>query len=147
MTRKPLRASASDAVNPPIPAPATMIAREATARSGDLVYQHAFRRPRFAGLQVGRVAKKRRAIGTDDLVVIAEVEEDMRMVEGRIGAHAHELTRADLNDGNTGIVMEMRDDMIGHRIHLWNATIADEVNTAAAQSTGNMTILADAIDS
>src|SRR6516162_9540471 len=130
MTRKPLRASASDAVNPPIPAPATMIAREATARSGDLVYQHAFRRSRFAGLQVRRVAIKRRAIGADDLVVVAKVEKNVRVVEGRIGTHAHELLRADLNDGNTGIVMEMRDDMIRHRIHLWNATIADESYTA-----------------
>jgi hypothetical protein len=42
----------------------------------------------------------------------------MWMVEGRVGTDAHELLRADLNDGNTGIVVEVRNDMIGHRIHL-----------------------------
>src|ERR1700748_3756418 len=81
-TRNPCRASASDAVNPPIPAPATMMVREtATGRSGDLVFQHAFGRTGFAGGEVGRVAIKRRAIGAADLVVVAEIEEHMRMVE------------------------------------------------------------------
>jgi hypothetical protein len=42
----------------------------------------------------------------------------MRVVERRIGAHAHELLRADLNNGNAGIVMKVRDDMVRHRIHL-----------------------------
>src|SRR5580698_4990321 len=108
-TRKPCRASASEAVNPPIPAPATMMVRvTATGRSGDLVFQHAFGRPCFACGKVGGVAIERRAIGADDLVVVAEIEEHMRMVEGRIGPHAHELLRADLNDGNAGIVVEMR---------------------------------------
>src|ERR1700709_2778907 len=78
-TRKPCAASASDAVNPPIPAPATTMVREiATERSGDLVFQHAFGRARFPGPEIGGEAVQRRAIGTDDLVVIAEVEKDMR---------------------------------------------------------------------
>ena len=42
----------------------------------------------------------------------------MRMIERRVGAHAHEFLRADLDDGNSGIVMEVRDNIIGHRIHL-----------------------------
>src|ERR1700733_9524268 len=72
-TRKPWAASASAAVNPPIPAPATTMVREAaTGRSGDLVLQHAFGGAGFAGLEVGGVTIKRRAIGADDLVVIAE---------------------------------------------------------------------------
>src|SRR6185369_13492617 len=96
-TRKPWAASASDAVSPPIPAPATTMVRvTATADlSGDFVFQHAFGRARFAGLEIGGKPIERRAIGADDLVVVAKVEEDMRMVERRVGAHAHELLRAD----------------------------------------------------
>src|SRR5580704_3082240 len=85
-TRKPCAASASDAVNPPIPAPTTKIVRDAaTLRSGDRVLHHAFRRPGFAGAEIGGVAIQRRAIRADDLVVVAEVEENMRMIERRIG--------------------------------------------------------------
>src|ERR1700704_6222683 len=112
-TRKPCRASASDAVNPPIPAPATTIVRDAaTSRSGDLIFQHAFRRPGFAGGKVGGVAVQGRAIGADDLVVVAEVEENMRMIERRISADAHELLRANLNHGHASIVMKVRNNMI-----------------------------------
>src|SRR6478609_2427549 len=108
--RKPRLASASAAVSPPIPAPATTIVREGATpdrgrRSGHPVLQDAFRRTGFAGLQVGGEAVQRRAVGADDLVVIAEVEEDVRMIERRVGAHAHELLRADLDDGDTGIVV------------------------------------------
>jgi len=39
----------------------------------------------------------------------------MRMVERRIGADTHELLRADFDDGNAGIVVEVRNDRIGHR--------------------------------
>jgi hypothetical protein len=38
----------------------------------------------------------------------------MGMIERRIGADAHELLRADLDDGNSGIVVEVRNDIIGH---------------------------------
>src|ERR1700716_2430515 len=118
-TRKPCPASASDAVNPPIPAPATKMVREAaTGRSGDLVSHHTFRRPGFAGGEVGGVTKQRRAIGADDLVVVAQIEENMRVIERRIGAHAHEFLRADLNERNAGIIVKVRNDMIGHSIHL-----------------------------
>src|SRR3954454_13746780 len=97
-TRKPHSASASAAVSPPIPAPATTMVRvEATVRSGGFVLQHALRRPGFAGTKVCAVAIQRRAIATDDLVVVAEVEEYVRVVERRIGADAHEFLRADLD--------------------------------------------------
>jgi hypothetical protein len=49
----------------------------------------------------------------------------MWMIERRIGAHAHEFLRADLDDGNPGIVVEVRNDIIGHRGHLawqWQRT-------------------------
>src|SRR5712692_6567083 len=118
-TRKPRRASASEAVNPPIPAPATKMVREAaTGRSGDLVSHHAFRRPGFAGREVGGVAVQGRAIGADDLVVVAQIEENMGVIERRIGAHAHEFLRADLDDGDADIVVKMGNDMVGHSIHL-----------------------------
>ena len=90
----------------------------ATARSGGLVLDHAFRRPGLASFQVGGETIKRRAIGADDLVVIAEIEKDMRVIERRIGAHAHELLRADLNDRYAGFVVKVRNDMVGHYIHL-----------------------------
>src|SRR3954464_4219213 len=92
--RNPFAASASPAVNPPIPAPAiTMVRVAATDRSGCLVLDHAFRWPRFARAEVGGITIQRRAIGADDLVVIAEIEEHVRMIERRIGAHAHEFMR------------------------------------------------------
>src|SRR5215831_20652420 len=78
-TRKPLAASASAAVNPPIPAPAMKIVRETAtrvayqmilARSGDLVLQDALGRTGLTGFQVGSEAVQRRAIGADDLVVV-----------------------------------------------------------------------------
>src|SRR3954470_48546 len=122
-TRKPFAASASDAVSPPIPAPATTMVRVTATRnfpwkSGGLVLQHAFRRARLAGAEVGGEAIQRRTIRADDFVVVAEVEKHMRMVERRVGADAHEFLRADLDHGNAGIVVEVRDDMIGHQLHL-----------------------------
>src|ERR1700757_3132297 len=84
--------------------------------SGD-VLQHAFRRAGLAGLEVGGEAVQRRAIGADDLVVVAEIEKYVWMIERRIGADAHEFLRADLDDGNTGIVVEVRNDIIGHRLY------------------------------
>src|SRR4051812_44579708 len=113
-TRKPLLAKASAAVSPPIPAPATkMVRKAATLRSGN-VLQHAFGRTRLAGREVRRKAVQRRAIGADDLFVVAEIQEDMRMVERRIGAHAHELLRADLDHGYAGIIMKVRNEIVGH---------------------------------
>src|ERR1017187_1642865 len=146
-TRKPRAASAREAVNPPIPAPATKMVREAaTGRSGDLVFHDAFGRPGFAGLEVGGVAIQGRAIRADDLAVVAEIEKNMRMIERRIGAHAHELLRADLNDRNAGIVVKVGNDMIGHYIHLgwqWRRTQSTRRGGFAMPRT----ILAGAVDS
>src|SRR5438105_11989483 len=84
--RKPFLASASEAVRPPMPAPATKMVRDtATDGSGDLVLQHALRRPGLAGLEVGGKTVQRRAIGADDLVVVAESQEHMRMIVRRSG--------------------------------------------------------------
>src|SRR6478672_3742693 len=100
-TRKPFLASASEAVRPPMPAPATKMVRDtATGGSGDLVLQHAFRRPRLARLQVGGKAVQRRAIGAGDFCVVAGVEKTMGVVQRRVGADAHEFLRSDLDQGN-----------------------------------------------
>ena len=39
------------------------------------------------------------------------------MVERRLRADAHEFACADLDHRDAGIIMEMRDDVVGHRIH------------------------------
>jgi len=56
----------------------------------------------------------------------------MRVIERRIGAHAHELLRADLNERNAGIIMKVGNDMIGHNMHL--AREADAINSRAVES-------------
>ncbi|GEC14785.1 hypothetical protein NWI01_06770 [Nitrobacter winogradskyi] len=40
------------------------------------------------------------------------------MIEGWIGSDTHEFPRADFNDGNAGIVMEVGNDVIGHAFNL-----------------------------
>lgn len=57
---------------------------------------------------------ERRAIGTDDLAVIAHVAENMRMIHRRPGAHAHEFLGTDLDNRNAGIIVEVRNNVIGH---------------------------------
>ena len=89
----------------------------------------AFRRAGFAGGEIGGKTIQRRAIRADDLVVVAEIEEHMRMIERRVGADAHEFLRADLDDGHAGIVMEVRNDVIGHNIHLGWQIEADAIDT------------------
>src|SRR6185295_19879116 len=73
-----------------------------------------FRRPGFAGAEIGGIAVQCRAIRTDDLVVVAEIEEHVRVVEWRIGADAHELLRADLDDRHACIIVKVRNDVVGH---------------------------------
>ena len=95
-----------------------MVREAATGRSGDLISHHAFGRPGLASGEVRGVTKQGRAIGADDLVVVAQIEKNMRVIERRIGAHTHELLRTDLNERNAGIIVKVRNDMIGHSIHL-----------------------------
>src|ERR1700692_3510844 len=57
---------------------------------------------------------QRRAIGADDLVLVAHIEEYVRMVERRGLAHAHEFLGADLDPRHAGVVMEMGDDVFRH---------------------------------
>src|SRR5579872_2707473 len=56
-----------------------------------------------------------RAIGTDRLVRIAHIDENMRMVERRPGADAHEFLDPDLDRRNAWVVVEMRRGVfLGH---------------------------------
>ena len=58
--------------------------------------------------------KQGRAIGADDLARVAHVEVDMRMIEGRQFADAHELPRSDLDHRNAGSIVKVRNNHICH---------------------------------
>jgi hypothetical protein len=70
----------------------------------------------------------------------------MRMIERRFGAHTHELVRTDFDDRNAGIVVKVRNDVIGHGIHL-----GSQWSGRNQQDRGNVemprTILAGLVDS
>ena len=76
--------------------------------------QRAFGRARLIGGEVVDMAIKRRTIGAHDLAFIAAIEKNVGMIEWRIGADAHEFLRADLYGGNTGVIVKVRNMMIGH---------------------------------
>ncbi len=54
-----------------------------------------------------------RAIGADRFRVVAHVDEDMGMIEGRQSANAHELLRTDPHRAEAGLVVEMWRGVIG----------------------------------
>ncbi len=60
------------------------------------------------------IDEARRAIGADRFRVAAHVDEDVRMVERRLGARAHEFLDADPDRGDAGVVVKMRDEVIRH---------------------------------
>ena len=60
------------------------------------------------------VAEQGRAIFADDLGIVAHVAENVRMIEWRPRADAHEFLRPDVDHGHPRLVVEMRDDVIGH---------------------------------
>src|SRR5690349_11351692 len=101
MICKPARARLSAAVRPPIPAPAMTAVRVAVTGAasgcGRRVSQGAFRWD--CGVRVERavVLIECRAIGADDLRLVAHIEKHVRMVERRLGADAHEFARSDLD--------------------------------------------------
>src|SRR5690242_11273741 len=74
----------------------------------------AFRRERWVGVKFRIEPVERRAIRADDFVVPAHVAEDMRMIEWRFCADAHESLRTDLDNRDAWIVMEMRNDVLDH---------------------------------
>jgi hypothetical protein len=78
--------------------------------------------PRRVGVERRIVPIQRRAVRADDLPIVAHIEEDMRMIVRGLGANAHELAGADLDDSDTRIVVEVRDDMFGHDF-AWNFSL------------------------
>src|SRR5690348_16046847 len=97
---------ASAAASPATPAPATMTWRACVKDENSRRWsgcggggQGAFGRTRRMRIERRVELVERRAIGADDLAVVAHVEEDVRMIERRRRAHAHELLGADLDDG------------------------------------------------
>ena len=76
--------------------------------------QDAFRRPRGARRQRRVVAVERRAIGADVFAVLAHVAEHVRVIERRLGTDAHEFLGADVDDRNAEVVVEVRNDRVGH---------------------------------
>lgn len=67
-----------------------------------------FRGPGFIGIEGGIEFVKRRAIRTNDFVTVPDVEEDMRVIEGRPRTDAHEFPGTDFNCRKPHVVMEMR---------------------------------------
>ena len=61
------------------------------------------------------IDEQRRAIGADALVRRAHVDVNMRMIEGRQRADAHEFLRADAHRRDAGLIVEMGRGMFGHR--------------------------------
>src|SRR5579883_1647656 len=120
VTRKPRRASANAAVSPAMPAPATMTVRDGVRTSSPRggsnggVGQRALGRPRRARRESRIVAVKGGTVGADIFGIVAHVAEDMRMIEGRLGADAHEFLGADFDHRNAGFVMEVRDNRFRH---------------------------------
>src|SRR5271170_5178362 len=115
-TSKPFLAKPIAAVSPPIPAPA-ISARGLTGALWRLsagLDQFAFRRQAM-GSERRIIDKAGRAIGADRIVVGAHVDENMRVVERWCRARTHEFLDADFDDGNAGIIVEMRRGMFGHR--------------------------------
>src|ERR1041384_7084340 len=125
-TRNPARASASAALRPPIPAPATMMVRERAKRrvpstgSGGGRNPGAFRRERLIGVELWIVTIECRAIRANEFALIAHVAEHVRMVEWRRRANAHELLCADFDDRRAGVVLKMRNDVLGHDLSRGN---------------------------
>src|ERR1700676_4584217 len=71
----------------------------------------------------------------------------MRVIEWRIGAHAHEFLRADLDHRDAEIVVEMGNDMVGHNIYPSDSNGDGAKSTRRHRVEIQRTILAAAVDS
>lgn len=69
-----------------------------------------------AAMQGGVENESRRTIGTDGVSPASHVDEDMRVIEGRGRADAHEFPRSNADFRNAGTVVEMGNAVIGHRV-------------------------------
>ena len=66
--------------------------------------------------QIARVLVERRAIGTDDLLVIAHVEEHVRMIIGCFCAGALELLGTDLDHRDTRVIVKVGNGVVSHMV-------------------------------
>src|SRR6185312_4815457 len=83
-------------------------------RSGGPVDVEATGGQRFSRLQRRRIAIERRTVGADLFVVVAHVEEYVRVIERRVGTDAHEFLDADVDSRVACIVLEMGNGTAGH---------------------------------
>jgi hypothetical protein len=90
---------------------------------GDDVVQGALGGPCGIGRQSWIVAIKGGAIGADIFSVVAHVAKHVWMVVWRRGADAHELLRADLDNRNARIVMEVGYDFVAHAALLASCSV------------------------
>ena len=90
---------------------------------GDDVVQGALGGPCRIGRQGWIVAIKGGAIGADIFSVVTHVAKHVRMVVWRRGADAHELLRADLDNRNARIVMEVGYDFVAHAALLVSCSV------------------------
>ena len=82
--------------------------------SGRLEVEDAAGRVGLVGLQRRIVAEERRAVRADLFALVAEVDEDVRMIVRDRGAGAHEFLHADFDDAMSAVVLEMRNIVAGH---------------------------------
>src|SRR6476659_3723260 len=121
----PLRESAMAVVRPPTPPPTTSTracGRNVVMRGRSSLrcagrggrHEHAGLRIALGGFKGWIVVVQRRAIRTDQIRPIAHIEINVRMVEGRRGAHALEFLDADLDAVDAFVVYEMRHQRLSH---------------------------------
>src|SRR5262245_9486368 len=77
-------------------------------------FQGTFRWAGRMGIEARVVTIEGRAIGADDLVRVAHVEEDVRMIERWRCADALELPGADLDHRHARRIVKVRNDVLGH---------------------------------
>src|SRR5262249_26882451 len=82
--------------------------------SGGVLDQSAFGRLRRMRVQGDVVFVEGRAIGADDLVIFTHVEKDMRVIKRWLRPRAHELARADLDLDEASLIVEVRNNVLGH---------------------------------
>ena len=93
----------------------------------------------LVGLQRRIVAIERRAVGADLLVLVAHIDEDMRMIVGNRGAGAHEFLHADFDNAVSAVILEMGNIVTGHddlrmRLALSGMNVAPDLVTSLYNS-------------
>lgn len=69
---------------------------------------------RASRLDVLAEAKQRRAIRTDDFVVVSHIKKDVRVIIRWLGADAFEFACANMDDTDSYVVVKMRGNTLSH---------------------------------